>query len=524
MLTYHQLALPNEIMGLIVTELASIAAPGSHRKTDNLHDVLQSGLGWIIATHISRQWRAITLSLSHLWAEVVLCFALREAIETIAGRARNSPITMDVDLLLAASQSCDITGLLTWLMSDPLGLFIRADIISCTLGFNNRVLTAADYSRDPLALSDWLYLFKEKNIFLNLTHATIPLTSELFDGFPAIHAPSLRSLTFIRVNVVQNFSLKDHSPAISYHTGQREAIEAWGELNDLRELLEHYPQLEELVIDGAFFDLPTGHLPLSPLTCSALTDVHILSNDLPSILLIKDLIITPSSCRWNITTVYTEDAAAQPLPSFLEDQISTYQVLNIDHSRDPTFLSFSASVTQNASADIKQSPLDEKFACEYKSFDLHARPGSITMACSSTIGPVVERYIRSLDTLVITRLDTLPYTIWRTPRGRRTDWTFLHTIDSLENIILNDLSSIDNILPELCCPSHSLVIRCERAMAQSSGLTSLVGALDRWRAQGIAPRNVTVTGIRRRSESEIDIIDLRSDLEIIDLRVNIELC
>ena len=147
-------------MSEVYEHLAVSSPPGATRVSRNVSDIPSIGLGWIVATHVCRRWRAIALGHKRLWADIILSIPSTHAISELAKRSEPYPIRLDMDSIIRASCFRDATFLMQSVLHNETFLS-RAETIVCSFSCDSPVPNAVSYfSRMGIQTSVWMCILE----------------------------------------------------------------------------------------------------------------------------------------------------------------------------------------------------------------------------------------------------------------------------------------------------------------------------------------------------------------------------
>ena len=460
--------LPVEILAMIFTVLSVLNPAGWRFNTGGTGHSKTSTLGWIGVSHVCRRWRIVLLDLGQLWADNVLALPCESAITTFLARARDSPVTLDLDMLV---NNRDKTDLIDMFMGDPhlggtLSVFSRARIINCSLCCDEPVIAPVDYCSTVLSTDAWMDLLRGAYLFRNLKHITIPITESHVEEFISLEAPHIESVDLRAVHPSRHYRQRDPPPDEKgyYCSPRRGEDETWLAMDALHDFMKStIPRIKNINMEGlnCVVDPDFVHQAPSTMYCSA--NLRVVTSHPSSIELMKEYIKTSGS--WDITTFLSPGQHIHPV---LDPQhvMENYDRLTITHSKRQTFMSFSNDSTFQPCDTPGWSPLDPRFVAEYGRADhlrserpnFHSRPGCITMAYRGVTGPsFTSRYLDSVNILVITRFQSHDNPGPDISTGRKS-WKFLSHIGSLKRLILYDVTCVKEVLRHLPIPGDITIV------------------------------------------------------------------
>ncbi|VDB87718.1 unnamed protein product [Peniophora sp. CBMAI 1063] len=472
--------LPGEIWDMVIEESASVDPPGCHRVRPSNPQYTAMTLGFIKIGHVCRQLRSRVFNLPRLFARFTICFPNKKATGWLVSLSKGASLTLDFDQTIRASRLRDVTPFIEWLFQQP-SILGRAREIKITLCVNEKIITAADYSQDsPFAslyqrIGDYLGL-------MQLQSLTFPLF-KLSDAIPVVPSSALTRAHFIGLEVrpCPGFSRPRYE---GYNVRPRHCDESVIYLDNVIDFIGSCPclsflRISHISVRGAD---EGSRIDLKPIHTHA--DIEITSTDAESIESILAHVVTTGT--WDINT----HGSAIPYAAFR--RLSETRSLYIEH----TLLHFTCSYADDSHCNdhhhVDPDSVRTRSRLPYP-YDCNVRlaPGVVTVT-----RPVEKAFLdlseRELRYLTIHGMGS------RYSHDGDFDWGQLQHVKRLDTLRLHGERDALNILTNLPCPRHLVVIRS--SSIDRNGLClecSLVEASDRWESQGNAPESTIIIDSRK---------------------------
>lgn len=230
--------LPFEILAHIFALVASESVPRPYTTLHASHTGASGSLGWIVVTHVCRQWRAVAMNSPWLWANCVC--ALPVAVCDLLVRSRNVPIIVSHDLGRYRVKHGPLKAIKLTLTQ-----ISRVKVLQLCIDEDSLDALTKTQLATPAPLLTSLEISLSADVRLSFLHRLASLPPNIFAG----EAPRLRRVSLVNCTIPWTSGILTGLTHIEIRlqslTGPVEALPT---SDQIFTVLGHCPELQELVL------------------------------------------------------------------------------------------------------------------------------------------------------------------------------------------------------------------------------------------------------------------------------------